>query len=214
MSTTESLAPYGELLLTASELLVDHQPFHSEFQLRWMVVARNGGTVFGCYKQVLREIEARLLALNDCQTETSSRSNSTTPGTVENCIAEITRKRSVDFIRELAILCDLGSKLKAQIGVLSNKRRACLEMELWSHRAKSLAALDLLAQGQVGRETLEFICAFPAPQKQELLNMALDPANHSQLIEVFLSESQRACVDETENELFHESDGRFVTGVI
>ena len=47
------------------ELLEDHQPFHSEFQLERFVLAMNGGTVYGCYKQALRALRTRFEALKE-----------------------------------------------------------------------------------------------------------------------------------------------------
>lgn len=211
MSTTEPLAANRDLLLTASRLLLDHQPFHSEFQLRWMIVSRNGGTRYGCYKQVLREIEARLLALNECAQAKSMGVNGTVPA-IDDCVADINQRRSADLVRELTLLCEIGEKLKRQIGLLDEKRRACLEMELWNYRARRIAALDLLTLGQISRETLEMICALPISQRQELLDAVFEPSNHARLVETYLRESNEFVAGEGDKELVIDPEKRFLQG--
>ena len=48
--------------MTISELLVDHQEFHSDLQMESFITLRAGGTLYGCYKQALRELSTRKIA--------------------------------------------------------------------------------------------------------------------------------------------------------
>ncbi|MCY2966046.1 MAG: hypothetical protein NT069_20850, partial [Planctomycetota bacterium] len=50
-------------MIRIHELLVDHQPYHSNFQMDYLITRRHGGTLFACYKQSLRELERRFRAL-------------------------------------------------------------------------------------------------------------------------------------------------------
>src|SRR5438445_2833578 len=52
-------------MLPISELLADHQEFHSDLQMDAFITLRSGGTLYGCYKQALRELATRVRALRE-----------------------------------------------------------------------------------------------------------------------------------------------------
>ena len=47
------------------ELLDDHQTGHSEFQDDYLITWRHGGTIYGQYKQALRELYRRFRGLRE-----------------------------------------------------------------------------------------------------------------------------------------------------
>jgi hypothetical protein len=187
MSTTESLAPHFDLLVKAHELLNDHELYHSEFQIRWFIISRNGGTAYGCYKQALLEIDSRfraIHAMNDVGTPSpEDKANSTT------VVNQHLRKNVDDTIRELSLFCDIAINLKASIGPLDPERRYQLETELWSYRVRKMAVIDFITEGRLCRETVDLLLALPSHQRQEIIDAVLTSSNHAQLIHEFLAAS-------------------------
>ena len=49
--------------MTIDDLLLDHQEFHSDLQMDSFITLRAGGTLYGCYKQALRELSTRKIAV-------------------------------------------------------------------------------------------------------------------------------------------------------
>jgi hypothetical protein len=187
MSTTESLAPHLDVLVKARELLNDHEVYHSEFQIRWFIITRNGGTSYGCYKQALLEIDSRLHALhamNDaCTSCPEDKSNTTT------VVAQQLRNHVDDAIRELRLFCDIAIKLKKAIGPLDPEKRYRLETELWSYRVRKMAVMDFMTEGRLCRETVDLLLALPSNQRQELVEEILTSSNHAGLMHQFLAAS-------------------------
>jgi hypothetical protein len=181
MPETRSLASHHDLLLIATELLKDHEGLHSEFQVRWMMIARNGLTPYGCLKQTLLEIETRVLALIDGEV-TAQRIDHDDQPTRFNPRDQILKQRHKDLVRELAILCEIAAKLKESIGALSSKRRYDFEIELWTLRIKRMAAIDFVTTGRLCRDTIELTTAIPLPQRTEILREILNPLYHEDLI--------------------------------
>src|SRR5258708_31035595 len=50
-------------MIPLNDLFADHQEFHSDLQMDAFITLRAGGTLYGCYKQALRELDARAMAL-------------------------------------------------------------------------------------------------------------------------------------------------------
>lgn len=181
MSATKSLATHFNLFLTAARLLHDHESFHSDFQLKWLLIFRSGGTAYGCYKQALLEIETRLLTIktgeaNQFEVDASDHFE------LDQLRKQIFGGRQIDLVRELTVLCEIAIRLKAIVGPLDSQRRNHLEQELWTHRIRKMAALDFITNGQLSRDTLELIIAMPIPQRSQILREVLDPAQHDSII--------------------------------
>jgi hypothetical protein len=186
MSATEPLATHFNLLLIAARLLHDHESFHSDFQLKWLLIFRSGGTAYGCYKQALLEIETRLLAIKSGETNQCEVAAPDCFG-LEHLRNQLVEGRQVDLIRELTVLCDIANRLKAIVGTLDRHRRNQLEEELWTHRIKKMAALDFITNGHLSRDTLELILAMPIGQRSQILREVLDPTQHDAIISNCLS---------------------------
>lgn len=162
-------------------LLSDHQPSHSEFQLRNFVVGKEV-TLFGQYKQALREVSARtsVLKQNAYAREyllldieaTQKKLKKRFLGAVrkKRLTLELMQKQdalhnldeqNAETQRELTILTDIAETLKEKIGDLSPERRKELEAKHWEHKARMLIVLDTFAYGRLNKPTLEFVASLP-----------------------------------------------------
>jgi len=163
-------------------LLEDHQCFHSDFQIDRFILALSGGTEYGCYKQAMRELNKRwrglrsLLqdqALKDVDLDEkhemlgkvdigtfAGRRLRIEIAALELSLEEI-EKRIEDTAREFGRFAGQVRYFKHKLGPLTPEKREKLDAEMWDHKLKLMAALDLMAYGKLSRETIEHIHVAP-----------------------------------------------------
>lgn len=167
-------------------LLADHQEFHSDLQMDCFITARSGGTTYGMYKQALRELVSRRRALLEdylrlqelrLDIEELEDITATTTRAFRRSELELARKTAEaqdleramnDRAREFGRFLSQARVLKAQLGDLSDERRAMLEAELWQHRLKMRAGLELLTLGRLEANTIELVGSLPADVRRPL----------------------------------------------
>ncbi len=187
-----------------SELMADHQGNHSALQMDSFITARAGGTLYGCYKQALREIDTRIHALRShyyeraklpAQIRRLKKRNTEEAvirasflnmriGDVASHIADSER----EFIRFYAQAIAIRSEMESagEIFPLSEEARHRLDCEMWEHRLKTMAAGDLIAEGRIARVTIEFLVSTPREIRARLA-AAFEPANRDNLVGWFLN---------------------------
>jgi hypothetical protein len=166
------------------ELLADHQRFHSTFQIDYFITAESGGTVYGMYKQALRELDKRYRGLfgaggllHDREdltdelaelggrwwTRISRRRHARVQRQLRRKEAASVELDQVihDSAREFLRFYQQATALKEQIGELTHERRDELDRDMWRHRLKKMAALDIAVTGVPSSNTLEAITATP-----------------------------------------------------
>jgi len=153
-------------------LLDDHQRYHSDFQIDHFIIARSGGTKYGMYKQALRELDKRTRALRSLY----ANKRPDPADEFEAYDADDRGRVIADTEREFLRFYAIASALKREIGELTPERRRELDEDMWRHRLKSLAAVELLCEGRVGRNTLEFIMATPKRWRNSLVEEIRDHA--------------------------------------
>ena len=169
--------------MTISELLADYEPFHSEFQLLNLVVMRNGITLYGCYKQALREIAARLASITqESRIGLSQRFEDEHPN-LGVILREYEQRVFYDRIRELAFLIGLATSIKRLLGPLRKEERVLLEEQYWHYYLRSMVARDLVASGCVSIQTVDLIHAMPIRIRQLVLFELKDPIAQQGLID-------------------------------
>lgn len=193
-------------------LLADHELFHSEFQIRNLIVARTGGTIYGAYKQTIRELWNRLsgigaelaaLGFDQSQTTKESTQNNVCKGAPH--LETLIQKTPIlkDTIRETAILYGLASWLKSQLGELNRRAQQQLEAELWIYRVKCGIAVDFITIGRLSQPTVELLHALPMELRREILEILNCPEAHAFLIEWYLNDSlSLPSFDEVDSETF------------
>ena len=190
-------------------LLDDHQTGMSDWQDDYLVTARAGGTVYGQYKQALRELYKRVRGLREltCDRrilEIKIREAAADRDDFDECATPFSRERAAvehdrakmqleeadraiaDTKRELIRFFQQAVFLKSLVGGLAPDRRRELEREMWEYRIKEMAVIDYLSAGRLSSRTVEMLHACPIDMRFALLK-ALAPENRAALLEWYES---------------------------
>lgn len=169
-----------------SELLKDYNPKHSRYQISNYIIALNGRTKYGQYKQVLREIFPRVNNITQALAEIKILEKEieiAKEPTFENFgkryeIEQVKQQRKLvqlkqqkDLLsiqlREFKEFYSIAVQLKEELGELTEERKEQLEKEYWVTTFKERIALELACNGIVMQNTLETILAMP--ERNEIL---------------------------------------------
>lgn len=183
-STSISASSLSEFLKRG--VLDDYCPFHSRFQIQFLILKRNGGTIWGCYQQALREIAARWTSL---QTQNSSSltfiENQRTDTT--QFVLQLSNHVRQEFLRELAYLMGCAIVLKDAIGHLSEGRRNELDFDLWTYRTRLAVCRDLITYGHPRIDTLELLHVVPKSISEDLVKALSCPNGRETLLQWYFS---------------------------
>lgn len=165
-------------------LLADHQHFHSRFQIDWMITVRSGGTIYGCYKQACHELWCRWQALGD-HYATQNAQNDPAKRFAADCVIRDTEREFLRFYGQaVALRRSLGL---ADDQAMPDDLRERLDIEMWAHRIRSMAAMDFLTASRLQRPTVELLQCFPVDMRRELLAEITNPERHQKLVDWWLS---------------------------
>jgi hypothetical protein len=172
-------------------LLADHELFHSDFQMDYLITVRAGGTPYGCYKQALRELYKRWRGLRQAYSdrallevdidEIESQLGNHWASEFGRRRAEInlaTKRLGIeeadrviqDTEREFRRFAAQAATLKESIGDLTPERRAELDREMWRHRLRCMATVDIITRGALGENTVTFLQAAPREWRAPILD--------------------------------------------
>jgi len=168
-----------------NEILADHQTGMSKFQDDHLVTVRAGGTIYGQYKQSLREVYKRIRGVRELscdmeklQVEIDEQlfisENETDP--FKKRYAEIEYRRKLmqteesqrvfaDTTRELNNFYSQAAYFKEQIGELTPEKREKLDKEMWSFKVREMATIDFITTGRLSNNTYEFLNSLPTDMK-------------------------------------------------
>jgi hypothetical protein len=170
---------------------------HSRFQIDRFILARVGGTMYGCYQQAIREACKRLGTLADFRRELPSVT-----------AKELTRigfeqdARKADVIEEFSHGHELTHQyyatceelirflvqivhLRRKIGFMSGPRQDVLDCDQWTHRTKCTLATDLICTGGITPSTLDLLVSLPLRVRSELIPVLYDPDSRDRLLKWF-----------------------------
>lgn len=191
-------------------LLDDHQLGMSDFQDDYFVTLKTGTTLYGQYKQALRELYTRTKSLKNilCENELlqidieeirfqldEMKECSENNFAKRRKNVELKRKimhkeesdRSLrDTAREWSRFYQQAQSLKAEIGNITPERRRRLEMEMWEIRVKEKAAADFLTLGRLQKDTIELMNSLPLQSRRNIQNYVLRKDNHQELMDWYL----------------------------
>lgn len=193
-----------------TSILADHRHFHSEWQIDHAITIRAGGTLYGCYKQAVRELHKRWRGLRDCyrqrellavdidemeQPRNSTGHHADCRRRIELCEKRlglieadgVIRDTEREFLRFLgqAIACRHALGISAD-GSLDDSLREKLDAEMWEHNIKAMAAVDFMSQGRIGRSTIELLAACAPAMRMRIARLVLDEKRHQELIDWYL----------------------------
>jgi len=196
-------------MITLSDLLADHREFHSNLQMDAFITFRSGGTLYGCYKQALRELNTRSSALRSRYTQWALTQIDTDEWRVKTKDNFTNRRNQIklaearvaldecrrviadterEFLRFYGQCLSIREALAAQ-GVtfpLDSATRDRLDREMWEHQLKARAATELMAQGRLANTTIELIQCCPRELKQRIEDW-LSPSRQTALLDWFMS---------------------------
>jgi len=185
-------------LKNLEKLLQDHQTGMSDFQDDYFVTARAGGTVYGQYKQALRETYRRFRSLRDLiygehgsklldiEIEELQEQYDEFEGREKDKL-EIKLKHKImmkeesdraikDTYREFMRFYQQACLLKEKIGDITPESRRELELDMWIYKAKETAAWDMFQSGKLTQRTIEFVSAMPKKVRSEIYDLVFrDP---------------------------------------
>ena len=182
------------------ELLNDHQLGMSEFQDDYFVTVKSGGTLYGQYKQALRELYKRFRSLREIQCDYEKLqieieqyldTYKNNKESFKGRLAFVEYKRSImqleelerlnkDTKREFKRFYKQGIYLKEQIGELTPQKRELLEKDMWLFKVKELICIDWVTNKNISRSTFELIHSLPQEMKSEITKVM---QNQNELLE-------------------------------
>lgn len=193
------------------ELLADHQPMHSDLQMDHFITIRSGGTLYGCYKQALRELHTRVTGLRNSyeQRDLLRIKIDELESTLGDGDEFAKRRRKVKLRSKKLILADVelhtadqerefrrfyGQAVALRKALAANgatfpidaETRDRLDREMWAHRLKAMAAIDLMAHGRIGVNCVEFFQALPVDMRRPLAAEIFSSEKQNQLITWYL----------------------------
>jgi septal ring factor EnvC (AmiA/AmiB activator) len=183
-------------------LLQDHQLYHSEFQQDYFITVRSGGTVYGMYKQALRELFKRYRGLKELytdkellQVDIDELTETHSQNVYEQRRNDIKRTQKImamedlerniqDTEREYKRFWQQADALKQQIGELTKEKRDMLDREMWEYKLKEMAAIDLVSAGRLSNTTYEMLIACPSDIRGRVLQHIKESDNLIDWMEV------------------------------
>lgn len=183
------------------KLLRDHQTGMSKFQDDYLVTTRAGGTLYGQYKQSLREVYKRFRGLrqqiaNHKRLEIELEELQFEISELEGSVSlkdDFTRRKKVVDLQEKTMLMEESNRaisdtkrefinfyrqamyLKDEVGELTDERRDQLDTEMWLFKIKEMATIDYVTSGKLRNSTFEFLHALPDKLKIKVLPEIKNP---------------------------------------
>ena len=177
------------------KLLDDHILYMSEFQHDYLVTGRSGGTLYGQYKQSLRELYSRIHSLRELycdhelikiDIEETEHDLSTLEEGFERRRKDIEHKRQnmrmeglerniAETERETTSFYNQAIKLKRLVGEITPEIRNQHEKELWEFTCKRDAATDMMANGRISKNHLEFAMSFDGEERDRVFELFKNP---------------------------------------
>ena len=166
-------------MIPIADLLNDHQMFHSDVQMDAFITVRAGGTVYGQYKQALRELSKRFRGLTglyhdrqlaELDIEVLKSGPKGNNFALRRRDIEISRARfgleqtdhtikdtEREFLRFYAQAVVLKRKIEAEHGEFTEEVRAKLDAEMWEYQIQQTIAVDILAGGRVSSSAITML---------------------------------------------------------
>lgn len=166
-------------------LFADHQLYHSDWQIDHFILSANGGTIYGRYKQALRELHKRYRGLKGLYAERAlleidieeladvESKAPESPDARRHAIRLAQKRMALDGLqrnirdteREFLRFYAHATMLKEQVGELTPERRAELDRDMWLHQIKAMAAADIMALGHLNSGTVNLLMAIPVRRR-------------------------------------------------
>jgi hypothetical protein len=178
------------------KLMQDHQLYMSEFQHDNLVTCRAGLTLYGQYKQSLREMYKRirglresvldrellLVDISELQEKQEDNRYRNEYDRKRDAI-ELTRKQMLleeanrvvnGTLREFNSFYRQAYALKAEIGELTPEKRDRLDRKMWREKILLMAHIDIETRGRIGENALAFALSLPEKEREYVFDVIKD----------------------------------------
>jgi hypothetical protein len=166
------------------ELLEDFHGRHTKYQVDNFIIKLNGKTMYGQYKQILRELNSRVKTLvnikleldeiNFTIKEKKSRLN------VHDGLKQIELNRLIinkkfrekdfdEIFYEFRIFFAQACAIKKELGDINDKKNE-LESNFWTQNFIEKIAIDIAYMGTISSSNLETLTSMPHADKINILN--------------------------------------------
>lgn len=169
-------------MIPIQDLLQYHRPTHSRVQMDNSITRKTGCTLYGMFKQALRELHERWQALRSAAIDILELEHDIAAANgVEGAEARFQQMRRrvrhealldgmTATARETVTFYEQACALRATLpAVLDDDTIEQLELDYWVHWTKKQIALEIEVTGSVSINTLDAIISMPEPVKYELL---------------------------------------------
>lgn len=196
--------------MNLKELLNDHQMFHSTFQQDNFITGK-GGTLYGAYKQCLRELTSRTQTIQSSALgikrldidieELILKVSNGTGFEKQRAEIDLVEKRMAlestllslsDTEREFLRFYQQAVYLKSKVGKLTPRDRAKHEAEMWEFKAKEMVVVDFITLGRVKANTYEMLRSLPKPIRLRILT----EMRHQDSLIAWYEAEQEPCIPE------------------
>lgn len=173
-------------------LFQDHTIYHTSFQIDNFIVGKTGVTLYGMYKQALRElysrweslkvetIDIRILRLEiselENRIETKPKTERAKLELLKKRLALDSNERQISHrIREFCRFYYQAIFMKGVFGELTKEDHEKLDREMWIAKIRRHIVVDVLSGGRVSNATIETILGLPDDLKSTLLSDVEQP---------------------------------------
>ena len=182
--------------MSLNTILGDHRHFHSSWQIDHAITAKAGGTLYGCYRQAVRELHKRWRGLRGLYSERAKLLEDCEASTglqrCENRLQAVEAEHVIgDTEREFLRFWGQAVACRRALGLddadpMPEDLRERLDSEFWEHQIRAMAAIDFITTGRLSRNTVEILAATKGDQRKRLVSAILNPQAHDTLIQWYL----------------------------
>ena len=174
------------------ELINDYEEGHSQYQIDNFITKMNGGSLYGQYKQALRELHTRFIAVRQLyfkrerliidieELETEIRG--------DNYFSRFDKNRAKLDLNEKRLLldeCDISFAstekefkrflqqciwLKNEIGPINEESKKKLEEDAWLYWTKEKLAVELITHGNFSLDSMKMLHSSSQNVKENIFN--------------------------------------------
>jgi hypothetical protein len=185
-------------------ILNDHRHFHSDWQCDYAITVKAGGTLYGCYRQAVRELHKRWRGLREsyklralAQIDLEEAEEKTDRRAMINAAdLRLSLLEAVGVIRdtEREFLRFYGQAvaLRRSLGLedsepMPDDMRERLDVEMWAHHLRTMAAVDFMTCSRLQKGTVELLQACPPDMRRDIAADICNPSRHNELVEWYMT---------------------------
>lgn len=184
-------------------ILNDYRGGHDHVQVERFILAKEGVTLFGAYRQCLREIVSRLVGVFK------------KPDSTKAMAVPLIHHQLAESTDELKAFVSHAIAMKADLGEITPEKRYRFEREFWHTKIKAMGAVDYIVDGRLGRDTIGLASAL---HKEDRARVMKELSSRRRLLrwwseyELLIPRLNRLPADSEVQQLAHDVYGAAANG--